>query len=71
MEALLLEASEASLVRRTVKEWKSKLAGALVSGWGRRGEAWERPRRREVHAAGSACHEGSFSSCLTQGSSFC
>jgi hypothetical protein len=42
VEALLLEASEASLVRRTVKEWGSKLAGALVSGRAgeaRRGEA--------------------------------
>ena len=33
MEALLLEASEASLVRRMVQEWGSKLVGALVSNW--------------------------------------
>ena len=31
VEALLLEASEASPVRRTVEQWGTKLAGVLVS----------------------------------------
>ena len=56
MEALLLEASEASLVRRTVKEWKSKLAGALVSGWGRRGEA----RRGSGRGGGRCMQQGAL-----------
>ena len=34
MEALLLEASQESPVRRTVEGWGARLAGAVVSGGG-------------------------------------